>query len=670
MTVDELSVRISVAADEALETLDGLSMKVQELTALLKGQQTFLLDTAAADESLGRLREALAGMEDNIRQRSESFAQHLGELFGGVSSMLDRISETDVNRLMDQLSGGVEGASGVLSDTAAAAQDASGQLNQLGDASQDVSRQLQRQQQTMQGLNSRIDQLGRQRSALNTLKNLTQQLKQTDRSSEAYAATVLAIQRYLRDAGVSVDRLGDDFSGLDHEIGAAEQSINVSASSMYGHLGALVRWAHEAGASLNISGSVSVDTDGAIASLNGLIAAAQAAQAILAALGVAGGSAEAAAGTGRVGGGGGGGRNKEEEARRAAEEARQEAIRWDYELIDHKRHMNEITLEEEIEMLEALRRKHALTTEEIMEWEERVYDVRQDILRRDQENLDRLTQGVVQALSTRYETMRDEEEQRLESSRQAWESWRDDSVRAIEDQIAALERLADTEDREAKDAEELRKIEKLRRDVAYEQDDYNRMKLEEQLQQAIQSREERLRRQELTDRKDALEQEKELIEQRADEEIAVLDRQQEELQAAYEQRLKQAALEAEAEKLILAGSQQEILDLLSTYVPEYDLLGRTMGERLLEGFQSAVGNIVGWFGALGDELASMQSSVMESMGAAASAFYGGYGERAQAGSVTVNQTVTFNQPMESPGDVARRMEQVNQELGALMGQEG
>jgi hypothetical protein len=38
--------------------------------------------------------------------------------------------------------------------------------------------------------------------------------------------------------------------------------------------------------------------------------------------------------------------------------------------------------------------------------------------------------------------------------------------------------------------------------------------------------------------------------------------------------------------------------------------------------------------------------------------------------VTIRQTVNFHQPVESPGDLARRMESVNQALGEWMSQEG
>lgn len=177
--------------------------------------------------------------------------------------------------------------------------------------------------------------------------------------------------------------------------------------------------------------------------------------------------------------------------------------------------MNEITFEEELAQLEALRGKHQMNAEEIMDWEEKVYDLQQEIRERDAESLDQLSDSVIDALENRYQAMLDGEIDRLEQSREAWQTWRDDSVRAVEDQIAALDRLATAQDREKQDAEELRKIEKLRQQIAYEQDDYNRAKLQQQLDQALESREERLARLELEDQKEALRAQIDQIEQAA-----------------------------------------------------------------------------------------------------------------------------------------------------------
>ncbi|HIU07160.1 MAG TPA: hypothetical protein IAD48_01255, partial [Candidatus Limiplasma pullistercoris] len=327
--------------------------------------------------------------------------------------------------------------------------------------------------------------------------------------------------------------------------------------------------------------------------------------------------------------------------------------------------------EEELAQLEALRQKHQLNAEEIMDWEEKVYDLQQEIRERDAESLDNLSDGVLTALENRYEAMLEAEQQRLDESRKTWEKWRDDSVAAIEDQIAALDKLADTEDREKQDAEELRKIAKLEQQIAYEQDDYNRAKLQQQLDQAVESREERLARLALEEQKEALRAEIDEIEKKADSQLEALDREQEAIEAAYEERMKDAALQAEAEKLILSQSQDELLSLISSYAPEYDALGQTLGEKLLDGFKEKVGEIAQWFDAFNARMLEVQQQMAQTAQSAADTFYDGR-QTAQAAqspatpAVTVNQTVEFNQPVETPAQVARRMEEVNEALALML----
>jgi hypothetical protein len=389
---------------------------------------------------------------------------------------------------------------------------------------------------------------------------------------------------------------------------------------------------------------------------------AQQALAVLSALGMAQ-SGGASSGGKRGGGGGGGGKSAADKA----EEERRKAIEADYEIIAHKRHMNEISFEEEMDLLDALAKKHKFNAEERMEWEEKVYDLKQDIRDRDAEMVDRLGEGLTEALERRYEAMRTAEMQRLEDSRSSWEKWRDDSVRAIEEQIEALDRLADSEDREAKDAEELRKIEKLRQEILYEQDDFNREKLTRQLENAEKSREERLRRLQLQDEKAALEKEIGLIEEKAESQFAALDAEEKRIEAYYEERLKGASIQAEAERLLLSTEQDELLRLLYQYVPEYDALGQTMGERLPDGFMSRVQDVTDWFESFNGQLAGMQQVLAQDTLAATEGFYRARdGREADRSGVVVNQNVSFHEPVESPAQVARRMADVNDALGQLL----
>lgn len=622
MTIDELTVKITVAAEEAEAALDALLEKVrafQEKTGLALqldagSWDSQLAETGEGFQQAGEQAEALA---DKLRQSTETALAHKGA------------------------------------------------FEELGGEAQKIREGFQQNEKSVQGLVRQLAELGRQREALNQLKNLSAQLKNCEKGGEGYRKTLTQIQPVLKKAGISTENLGKGMEGLDDAVTSAEKSMGSAANGIAGKLEGVIRWAEQTKQSLTISGSVNVDTSPSIQALNGLIAVAQTALALLNALGLGGGT-----GKNVSRGGGGGGGNKAEEAEKKAEEARKKALQADYDRIEHRRHLNEISLEEELAGLEEIRRKHQMTAEEIMAWEEKVYDLKKEIRERDADSIDQLADGVVSALEKRYEAMRDAEIERLDKSREAWEQWRDDSVAAIEDQIAALDQLADTEDEEKKSAEELRKIEKLRREVEYEQDAYNRQKLQQQLDEAVASREERLRKLELKQQKEALQEEIEKIRDQASEKIKELDGEQDAIEKAYEERLKAASLQAEAEKLLMTKSQDEIMDLLYEYVPEYDALGKSMGEKLLEGFQSKVGSITDWFRGFNDQLARMQEELAGSLNAATDRFYESRrdtaGQSGAGGAPVVQQTVNFYEPVESPSQVARRMEDVNDQLGWMM----
>lgn len=543
-------------------------------------------------------------------------------------------------------------------------------------AVQGLGRELEAAREAGEAMEDAAGSAGELLDAYRSLESRTASLdRKTDTLARAHKAMETAVSRGTRTigaAGKEVRALADDLGYTGDSLDTLGAMVPAYASSLAGELertaasarGLSAEMAGAAAAS-NITGSVQVDCASALSALSGLIATAQAALSVLGALGVA--SAGTAQTTARRSGGGGGGRrsaaeDEAEAARRAAEEAerrRREAIEADYRAIEHRRHMNEITYEEELELLEQLRRKHRLNAEEIMEWEEKVYDLRQEIRERDAASLDSLSDGVLTALENRYEAMLEAERQRLDESRDSWEKWRDERVAAIEEQIAALDRLADAQDREKRDAEELRKIAKLEQLIAYEQDDYNRAKLAQQLDQAVREREERLRSLALEDEKEALRAQIEAIEKEADARLEALEREEADVEAAYAQRMEEAALRAEAEKLILTQSQDELLSLIKSYAPAYDAAGQTLGEKLLEGFSEKVGSIAQWFEDFNAQIARAQAEVAGASQEAAGRFY-------QERGLTVHQTVTFNEPVDSPAQVARRVEQANRELALML----
>ena len=708
MTLDELVVRVRVAVEEADGELDAVLSDLRrfageaaaaagdaaapqealwaELAEAAKGAFSQVAEAVRAGLSLAAavpageegqaLREAwgaLLGPEGALAGDLTSLGEAAGTALPAVGEGLTALLETfqAAAEGAEGLSEALPGPAEALSPLAQAQAGATAGAAEYADAASDMAqalRGLESQARSLSGIQRHID-------AYRDAKRAYDDARKSGRNVEKEFDSLSGAARKL---GVNVDKGSGSLEAMDEAAAAADRQVDAlgdgvqrEGAGIVSTLQGMLSQARQTEQALMIQAAMGVDVSQPLSAIQAVIALINT---LLSLMGQAGISAGGGGGS-RGGGGGGGSRRGDDEAdaaeaaRRAAEEAerrRQEAIEADYRLIEHRRHMNEITFEEELAQLEALRQKHQLNAEEIMDWEEKVYDLQQEIRERDAESLDQLSDSVIDALENRYQAMLDGETARLEQSREAWQTWRDDSVRAVEDQIAALDQLAKAQDREKQDAEELRKIEKLRQQIAYEQDDFNRAKLQQQLDQALESREERLARLDLEDQKEALRAQIEQIEQAADSQLEALDREQEAVEAAYAERMQEAALRAEAEKLILSQSQDELLSLLEQYAPEYDALGQTLGERLLDGFARGVGDVAAWFEDFSARLTQAQADMAALAQSAADAFYDSRQTPQAAPAVTVNQTVEFNQPVETPAQVARRMEEVNEALAVML----
>ena len=710
MTLDELVVRVRVAVDEADGGLDAV---LSDLRRFAGEAAAAAGDAAAPQKDLWTgLAEAAKGAFSQVAEavraglslaaavpageEGQALREAWGALLGPEGALagdLTALGETaqtalpavgeGLGALLERFQAAAEGAESLsesllrpaeaLAPLEQAQAGATAGASEYADAASDMARSLR-------GLESQARSLSGIQRHIDAYKDAKRAYDDARKSGQNVEKAFDGLSGAARKLGVNVDKGSGSLEDMDDAAAAADKRVDAlgegvqrEGAGIVSTLQGMLSQALRTEQALMIQAAMGVDVSQPLSAIQAVIALINTLLALMGRAGISAGG-----GGGSRGGGGGGGRSSREDeeaeaARRAAEEAerrRREALEADYRLIEHRRHMNEITFEEELAQLEALRGKHQMNAEEIMDWEEKVYDLQQEIRERDAESLDQLSDSVIDALENRYQAMLDGEIDRLEQSREAWQTWRDDSVRAVEDQIAALDQLATAQDREKQDAEELRKIEKLRQQIAYEQDDYNRARLRQQLDQALESREERLARLELEDQKEALRAQIEEIEQAAESELAALDREQEAIEAAYADRMEEAALRAEAEKLILSQSQDELLSLLEQYAPDYDALGQTLGEKLLDGFARGAGDVAAWFEDFSARLAGAQAQMAALAQSAADTFYDGrqtaQAAQAAAPAVTVNQTVEFNQPVETPAQVARRMEEVNEALAMML----
>jgi hypothetical protein len=305
-------------------------------------------------------------------------------------------------------------------------------------------------------------------------------------------------------------------------------------------------------------------------------------------------------------------------------------------------------------------RSYGLSAKDALDLERRLLAAQEQIDRRGAQSLNTLLGGMTDALAARYRQMRDAELDLLTESRSAWKMWQENATGAILAQIDELDALSQAEDRAAEEDGYLRRMEKLRQALAYERDAFNQGQLAAQLRDAEAAYAAWQAETAREDEKAALRAQIDAVNARAQDEIGALDAQADAVRGAYEKQLQSAALRAEAEKQLMTGTQADILKLITAFAPDYNAAGQTLGEQMLKGFAEKAGSVTGWMDSLNAMIAGVQQNLSLAMQSAADGFYREHG--AAAAGVTVNQQNTFNTPVETPADTARRIQQANEEL--------
>ena len=395
-------------------------------------------------------------------------------------------------------------------------------------------------------------------------RELAAQVRRTGGSWSDLSGEVKDFARRLGVADGDIDGVIAGLSGMEAQLDGTMQG---GVAAMQGLLGVLetVR----ARMTSIPEAEITADSSQAVGAINAAIAAVNV---LLALMGQAGVAPVSAAG-GR-GGGGGGGRSggsdyDAEAAAREAERAQEEAYRSEIERIEHRRHMGQLTAREEIAQLERVRREYAKTAEQIMDIDERIYDARQALRESEAEKITTLGDAITQALESRYEEQRRIEQQRISDSIASWETWGDETCAAIQRQLNALDEQEQAEDRQRMREEHLRKIAALEQAIVYENDAYDRAQLQRQLEQAKQDYEKVLSGWAREDERAALEAQMQAVRDQAQEQIDALEKESERIDSVYDELVKGQSLAAEAQKLLMESTQEDLLSLLVSYAPDY-----------------------------------------------------------------------------------------------------
>lgn len=236
-------------------------------------------------------------------------------------------------------------------------------------------------------------------------------------------------------------------------------------------------------------------------------------------------------------------------------------------------------------------------------------------------------------------------------------------VDALQSRIDAIDREMAEKDRARREAEEQARVEGLRgrvtalereyqvkMDLAESDEErqrlavelaYEKQKAEEAVAEAIAAAEERKWRESLDVQKASLreqmdavrvrsqeersqlqeeyEKKREAEQQKLNETIERLNAEREELRKYWEERLQNTLLNAEAEKMILDGKYREIVELLHTHAKDWNVLGKTFGQQLVEGISPSITQLYNWLAGVAmmvQELGGAVSNLAGSPGTA------------------------------------------------------
>lgn len=351
-------------------------------------------------------------------------------------------------------------------------------------------------------------------------------------------------------------------------------------------------------------------------------------------------------------------------------EAAKELERQEYDL---KVYYGQLTLQQQAAYISQMISEYKEGTDERIDLEKELYQIQQQIRQANIDKLNDLSDAVISALTARYEAQREAEDATLQSSSDAWKQWSDDQVSAIQAQIDALDDLAKQEDQDDTERAKRKKIAALEQQILYEQDAYNKRKL----QQELASEESDLADWQADNARAAL---KATLQDQITAVKSTASTEQDKIQAQitandayYADLEKKQNLQAEAQKLIMQSSQDSIITLLKSYASDYNVTGQSLGEQLVDGFTSKVGSIESWFSGLNSRLSAYQTQLASVANAAADQYYSSRGLSSTSATTADTSTVAkqttinlyFTETQSSATEIRREIERLSEQLSDL-----
>lgn len=350
----------------------------------------------------------------------------------------------------------------------------------------------------------------------------------------------------------------------------------------------------------------------------------------------------------------------------------------------HKNYLNQIMRDERLS-LDERKELYQEELDTIRDYEKQKRDLRVQAV---DDTVSKLTSAITKQL----EALEEADKKAIESNIETVEKWKETQVNAINEvynaRIEAIQKELDLLDkseedktRAEEDAEYEKKKNRLQQLIEYEHDATTKANYQKELDKLVAEYQKTLDKRALSDKKEALNAQKDLLKDEQDDKIKNIEDEAEKRKEQYEQQLdeleeyydKQKELAQEtAEKMLLnvEQNQNKILELLKSYGDAYEITGQSLGEKLAQGINNGIADkIQNVIQKIQDTIdAGIENKIKE--WTSGMYRYEAGANKPKTQTINVYQTNNIEQNPEMPSETYRKLHNVSENLAAQLRAEG
>ena len=375
---------------------------------------------------------------------------------------------------------------------------------------------------------------------------------------------------------------------------------------------------------------------------------------------------------------------KQKNLKGAAYDVKEQTKDYDKIIAMHNKYLKQIMKDERLSLDE----RKALYREElaiVRDYEQQKRDLRV-------EAVDNTVTQLTNAITKQLEEMQNKDKEFIDKQIEEVEKLKeirinaineeyDAKIEAIEKELAALDKAEQQKSRDEEDAEYEKKRKRLEDLIAFEHDAVTKANYQKELDKLLAEYQKTLDARALEDKKEALNEQKDLLQEEQDNKIQAIEDEAEKQKEAYNKQLeeleeyysKQTEMAQEtAEKMLLnvQQNQDNILNLLKKYGDKYEITGQTLGEKLAQGINNGIADkIQNIIQKIQDTIDSnLEAKIKE--WTASSYKYEASANKPQTKTVNVTQNNYIEQNPEMPSEAYRKLNNVSENLAAQLRAEG